>query len=126
MEDFDLQSFSARCGAIGVSSAYGQALSEHWGKQMQVLIPDYMRYGVAMWVLFGEEQGGFLMAVVESDLFGAFERADDTNISCLRYYVQFFYNYAPSECYGSKEAAEQWAEDGGYFGRKARQEAEAE
>ena len=126
MEDFDLQSFSARCGALGVAPAYGQAFSSNWGSGMQLLVPEHMRYGAAMWVLFGKEAGGFLTAVVEGDLFGAFVRADDANSRCMKDWVTFFYNYAPTECYGSKEAAEQWAEEGGYFGRKARQEAEAE
>lgn len=71
-------------------------------------IPNYMVGGIMRWVEEGIPPGDFLMAVIENDLKEACGRADDTNRQLLWNYCNFFYNYAPSQCWGSPEKAKAW------------------
>lgn len=81
------------------------------------LIPEHMREGVDNWILHGLPYcGDFLAAVVCNDLREAVERADDVNRGRLADYVRFFYNYAPSGCWGSKERFDRWVRHGGLLG----------
>ena len=52
--------------------------------------------------------GGFLTAVLSNDLFGAFGKADETNMLAIRTYVLFLYNEAPGGSYGSPEHVNDW------------------
>ena len=63
-----------------------------------------------MWIDHGIEPGHFCMAVITNDLFEAFGRADDTNIARMKDIIMFFYNDAPSGCYGSRAKAIAWQE----------------
>ncbi len=47
--------------------------------------------------------GNFLQAVIANDLFLTVGRADYKNIHLIPAYAVYFYNEAPSDCYGSKE-----------------------
>jgi hypothetical protein len=76
-------------------------------------IPIRMYPGIIRWILDGVKPGHFLLAIVENDLKGAIDRADDENIIRLQAYVRFFYNSAPGGCWGSKERVEEWAKQGG-------------
>ena len=80
------------------------------------LIPDYMQAGMLRWIEHGIPPGSFLEAVIKNDLMHAFEKADSTNEHCMRDYVIFLYNYAPSDCFGSKEAYGAWKAQGGLMG----------
>lgn len=71
-------------------------------------IPEYMAEGIEMWMEHGIAPGGFLMAVVSNDLKGARAHADETNRDLLPNYCKFFYNEAPSRCWGSKENVADW------------------
>jgi len=48
------------------------------------------------------------MAVLCNNLNEACARADDENITLLPVYVAFFYNEAPSACWGSPENVRTW------------------
>lgn len=50
----------------------------------------------------------FLEAIISNNLRGAVQAADDTNIALIPVYVSYFYNKAPSECWGSKARYEAW------------------
>lgn len=114
------QDFYKAVDSDGMCAAYGLALGRpSWGVALQEKIPGYMQAGVINWVLFGECSGHFLAALVEGNLFRAVERADDANRKALVDYVYFFFNYAPSDCYGSSVKVEEWRERGGYFGKEA-------
>lgn len=52
--------------------------------------------------------GGFLTAVLENDLKGAFGRADQDNAANLRNIVGYCYHHIPSSSWGSRAAVEQW------------------
>ncbi len=80
------------------------------------LIPGYMHDGVRNHILHGRAVGGFLSALFNNDLMGAFERADMTNQMCMRKYAEFLYNYAPAGCYGSIEKTNEWRKRGGLKG----------
>lgn len=71
-------------------------------------IPEYMHGGIARYIAQGVPPGDFLQAVFSNDLMEAFGRADDTNIQCLKAYVGFLYNEAPSQCYGSADNYQAW------------------
>lgn len=78
------------------------------------LIPKHMRPAVVDWVENGlphpDNMGGFFRAILSNDLMGAASRADDINGRSLREWCLFFYNYAPSTCFGSKAAIVAWHE----------------
>lgn len=75
---------------------------------MRNLIPDYMIGGIDRWIDHGIPPGDFLMAVLCNNLKEAVARADDVNVKLLPAYVSFFYNDAPSECWGSPEKVLAW------------------
>lgn len=52
--------------------------------------------------------GDFLTAVICNDLKEAVARADDENQNNLPAYVGYFYNEAPSACWGSRAAFKNW------------------
>lgn len=52
--------------------------------------------------------GGFMTAVLENDLAGAFSRADVENTANLRNIVGYIYNHIPSTAWGSREKVEAW------------------
>lgn len=72
------------------------------------LIPEYMIGAVSRYILNGIPPGSFLTAVISNDLREAFGRADDINAANMHGWVKFFYNYAPSGCWGSPEAYSSW------------------
>lgn len=76
-------------------------------------LPDYMWGGVQRWIFDAIPPGHFLSAVICNDLKDAVGRADETNRAALADWVLFFYNDAPSECWGSVAAFNHWIERGG-------------
>ena len=60
------------------------------------------------YVKYGVPTGGFLQAVLENDLCGAFSRADEENRRDLFGIVSCVYNELPSECWGSPERVRTW------------------
>lgn len=79
-------------------------------------IPEHMHLPVANYVLYSRAPGGFLKAVIVSDLFSAFSKADLPNTRAMENYVKLFYNYLPSSCYGNEEAYKWYKEKGGLVG----------
>lgn len=71
-------------------------------------IPAYMHKGILNWVKRGVRPGPFLSAIISNDLYGAFTRADDQNVYLIREYFTWFYNYAPSICWGHPDALTTW------------------
>lgn len=72
------------------------------------LIPPYMVDAVKRYIINGIQPGSFLTAVLSNDLREAFARADDENAAHMHNWVKFFYNYAPSGCWGSPEKVQAW------------------
>ena len=71
-------------------------------------VPEHLRDGLRAWVEIGRPPGGFLMAVLQNDLVGAFGRADEKSTAGLKYVVMWLYNRAPSGCWGSPENVRDW------------------
>jgi len=69
-------------------------------------IPDHMLYAMERYVLGHVKPGDFLWAVITNDLAGAVGHADSTNMHILPAFVAWFYNEAPSNCWGNVELAE--------------------
>ena len=82
-------------------------------------IPEHMRDAAKLYIENGIRPGSFLTAVICNDLFGAFGCADDINAAAMRDWVMFFYNDAPSRCWGSTAKFEAWAAHGGLSGEVA-------
>lgn len=76
-------------------------------------IPDYMRAGLARYMLRGTPPGHFLTNVLCNDLMGALGRADDANLAALSSYGYFLYNQAPNGSYGSVEKFKAWVAQNG-------------
>ena len=71
-------------------------------------IPERMRGAITRYIEARRIPGGFLQAVICNNLSEAVSRADDENIRNLPAYVNFFYNHAPSQCWGSPEKMIKW------------------
>lgn len=77
----------------------------------------YMKLGIEQYIEQGLEPGGFLKALIQNDLREAVARADINNSAALADWVRALYSYAPSGCWGSPEAYEQWVAHKGLAGR---------
>lgn len=71
-------------------------------------IPEYMMPALERYIERGCHPGGFLTAVLASDLFKAVDRGDSQNVAALPSYVIYLYNHAPSDCWGSYEKVRDW------------------
>jgi hypothetical protein len=71
-------------------------------------IPPHMHDGLIRYIVDGIPPGDFLTAVINNDLREAVGRADLLNRAALADYVMFFYNDAPSGCWGRPDAMETW------------------
>lgn len=71
-------------------------------------VPDHMVGGIERYIEQRVPPGSFLSAVICNDLKQAVAKADDINMNLLPQYVKFFYNCAPSPCWGSPERMDAW------------------
>ena len=77
-------------------------------KFRQFYIPTRMEGGIRRYIDDHIRPGEFLCAVISNDLKEAVGKADDFNIENLPAYVAYFYNKAPSTCWGSRKKMEAW------------------
>ena len=71
-------------------------------------IPNRMMPGIKRYIEDGIQPSRFLTAVIQNNLSEACGQADDENIQNLPTYAAYFYNEAPSDCWGSKEKMKTW------------------
>jgi hypothetical protein len=71
-------------------------------------IPDHMMGAIQRYIEHGIHPGDFLRAVISNDLREAVGRADDENRRNLPAYVAYFYNEAPTGCWGSSSNYQSW------------------
>jgi len=76
-------------------------------------LPERMRDAVKAYAMDGKLPGHFLQALFANDLQGAVARADNENMSHLRDWVRFVYNFMPGKSHGSREIVEAWVNRGG-------------
>lgn len=82
------------------------------------ILPVHMQGGVKSYIENYTPPGDFLTAVIQNKLKESFMRADDINLKRMFDIVYFFYNEAPTGCWGSKEIMEKWLEKGKGGGKK--------
>jgi hypothetical protein len=83
------------------------------------LLPEHMQAPILRWIEDGGPIGDFLTALLSNNLMEAFGRADDQNTAAMRNWVQFLYNHAPHDCYGSPDIVKAWRTRGGLLGPRA-------
>lgn len=71
-------------------------------------VPSYMREGLRRYVEERCPTGDFLTAVLSNDLKGACLTADLQNLKNLPAYIYYLWNYAPADCWGSREKVAKW------------------
>lgn len=71
-------------------------------------IPQRMMDSLERYLEHGVEPGGFLRAVLENDLVGAFGRADAENMRAMKAWASYIYNEVPSGSWGSPEIVKAW------------------
>lgn len=76
-------------------------------------IPPHMMAAMKHYVATGQVSSDFLIAVIDNDLKKAVSHADDHNREILYLYVMWFYNRAPTVCWGSRENRLNWTGVGG-------------
>jgi hypothetical protein len=73
------------------------------------LIPEHCRPGLKAYVEEGAQPGNFLMMLLQNAPWSmVLAAADDVNRGALNSYRQFFLNYLPAECWGSRQAVHAW------------------
>jgi len=71
-------------------------------------LPPHIRGGVKRYIEEGILPGDFLQAVICNNLKESFMCADEINTQRMWSIVNFFYNEAPANCWGSKERMILW------------------
>ena len=74
------------------------------------LCPESVAESLVAYIETGRPTGDFLHAVLTNNLREAFGRADIINRFALFDIVSALYNYAPADCWGSKEKVAAWYE----------------
>lgn len=72
------------------------------------VINNKMMNSILRYIEHGIRPGDFLQAVIRNDLANAVGYADEHNLANLPAYVGYFYNEAPSLCWGSQDHMDQW------------------
>lgn len=80
------------------------------------LVPHHLKEGLMRHVVEGGRVGQFLDACLCNDLLGAVNRGDPESLAGLKGIVQFLYNFAPSDCWGSPAKVAAWRTRGGAGG----------
>ena len=75
-------------------------------------VPEHLHDGLMYYLAFHKPPGSFLRHVLENDLRGAVNRADEVSAAALSAIVRFLVNYAPIVAWGSAEAVEGWLANG--------------
>lgn len=78
------------------------------------MIPAHTKAALDRYVEHKMLPGGFLMAVLSNDLFGAVGRADSENLDALPDIVKYVYNQMPSGSWGSKDQIYKFVETAFY------------
>ena len=81
-------------------------------KFREFYIPERMMPGIERYVQDRVMPGSFLQAVISNDLRLACANADEENLRNLPAYIAYFYNEAPSGCWGSREKMLYWISGG--------------
>ena len=81
-------------------------------------VPAHMHGAIDRYIEKGIPPGDFLIAVLKNDLSEACAAADLVNMHNIPGIVAWFYNHAPSSCYGSEKKLLEWIKIGGLQGEE--------
>ena len=81
------------------------------------LLPEHIQSSVQRYIEEGCPTGDFLKAVIQNKLKESFIHADETNTRRMWDIINFFYNEAPGDCWGSQSKMMAWIERGGLKGK---------
>lgn len=76
---------------------------------VDTFVPMHDRDSIERYIEHGIIPGSFLQAIICNDLRMAVSQADRVNTAFIPTIVRWFYNYAPSQCCGSKGRMMAWA-----------------
>lgn len=77
-------------------------------QELRDRIPSHLMGAIDRYIEHGLSPGGFLSAIIQNDLAGAFNRADSLSKEHIENIVTYFWNYVPDSCWGSPEAQRKW------------------
>ncbi len=91
-------------------------------------LPSQMERPVVLYILYRVKPGHFLMALLQNDLLGVINRADDQNIALLKLWIRLLYNCEaiPGGCWGSPDRVKDWLGGEPTFPRHTWRELEAD
>lgn len=72
------------------------------------ILPPHIQDGFRVYIERHVLPGSFVRACLENNLRDAFGKADEINRERLCDIVQFLYNEAPNDCWGSREKVQVW------------------
>ena len=78
------------------------------------MIPQHTQAALDRYVNHKMLPGGFLLAVLTNDLFGAIARADSENKEALSEICTYIYNELPADCWGNRDIVYKFVEDAYY------------
>lgn len=73
-------------------------------------VPRRMWDSIDRYVIHHARPGSFLTAIICNNLKEAVMFADEENMQNIPAYVNYFYNHAPANCWGSKKIMDKWLE----------------
>jgi len=88
-------------------------LREDSKQKAKELLPEHMVQPMINYFELGYPPGGFLTAVLENDLVGAFAHADHWNKPRIGDFIEWLYWHAPGRPFGwgSKKAVDDWIKE---------------
>ena len=97
-------------------SPLGQDWHERIDTKARGKVPEYMVEPLLRYVLYGDEIGSFLHALMSNDLMRTVGAADVNNTATLLNWSRLLYNDCPQDCFGSPEKVALWQQHGGLEG----------
>ena len=98
--------FTAEGDSIKIDTGFNMVKDRVKVKTTTVIDPNMQ--SIKLYIENRMKPGSFLEAIICNDLKEAVARADDFNIRNIPAYVEFFYNRAPINCWGSTEKYLNW------------------
>ena len=71
-------------------------------------VPEHLRAGLLRWMVDGIVPGSFLSHTLQGDSAGALLRADPASAAGMPALLDWLYNYAPINCWGSAARFTSW------------------
>ena len=81
--------------------------------ELRAAIPAHLLEGLDRYVRENIPTGGFLRAVLENDLSGAFNRCSDpSQLTTIKPLLRYFFGCLPAPCWGTSAKVKAWLDTG--------------